>query len=68
MNSRYVERQLEDGSFIAIDFLQLKTGDKFRMFEGANHSEPVEGGCLWVALADAEVNEGAWCIHCEPVK
>lgn len=56
MELRIVKRQEADGTLTAIDFRELKAGDKFRLYEPAG-VEPKEGDengeTLYIATEDA---------------
>jgi hypothetical protein len=67
---RTVKREGPDGSLTTVDFLELKKGDKFRLYEpeGTDPSLSIENGeTLYLAVEDAyPINPGYAGVKTEP--
>jgi hypothetical protein len=58
---RKVKRQSADGSLTEIDFLEIKAGDKFRLYEFDSITPGDENGeTLYIAIEDAHPLEGSY--------
>lgn len=63
MEYRRVERQQPDGTFVAVQFSELKRGDKFKLFGSAGDHE--DGSVLYEADTNAvpTAEPGNWSIQ-----
>jgi len=72
-----VTEVLEDGEWVEVDFMDLKEGDIFRLWESADVLETDEdGGNTWVCTSDAyimsgedyDLDEDTPGVECDPVE